>query len=109
VATCSVDGDDCRPVSQNEPSGPEPPQWAAVLAAIKERPGSGEQASLLACRPSIDGCYARRLKMLAVGAKVSLRRGRTKVRIGGPQRGAGLAGASVVAKRRAPRNQCSRH
>jgi hypothetical protein len=27
------------------PSSPEPPQWAAVLAAVKERPGSGEQGS----------------------------------------------------------------
>ena len=77
------------------PSGPEPPEGAAVLAALKERPGSCEQASLLACRPSLTAAARVSRECPAVGTEVSLRRGRTKVR---PRKG-----------RRLCRRECGHH
>ena len=68
---------------------------AGVLAAIKERPGSGEQASPVACRPSLTAAARVSRECPAVGTEVSLRRGRTKVR---PRKG-----------RRLCRRECGHH
>jgi hypothetical protein len=57
------------------PSGPEPPNCAGVLTALKERPGSDEQATMLGVPAVLDRCCARRLTSFAVGTEVSLRRG----------------------------------
>jgi hypothetical protein len=74
-------------------------QSAAVLAALKVRPGSVEAGCKGGVPADLDSVCARRPRRAVVGAKVSLRRGRTKVRLGGRGWAPAWAGASKTTGR----------
>jgi hypothetical protein len=62
---------------ENDPDAPEP---AAVLEAVKARPGDAGVRRYSGATAGRDSFCARRRRKSAVGAEESLRRGRTKER-----------------------------
>jgi hypothetical protein len=71
---------------ENDPDAPEP---AAVLEAVKARPGDVGVCCYGGATAGRDSFCARRRRKSAVGAEESLRRGRTKER--GPHEASGFS------------------